>query len=481
MNASYPNILMILTDQQQRATMGTYGNPVVRTPHIDRFAENATVFENAVCAMPVCVPSRCSIFSGVFPHTHGVNDNYHSLPRRFPTIAELLIDHNVRTGYIGKFHLDPWREVLPQRGFEEFYRSVDDDYTLDRDFPLYGLCHYSQWLVEQGYAPDANETQGRFSREFTASLPETQSKAAFVSREACRFLEHRRNEQFFLVCGFLEPHNPYHSPYDHLHDPSDIALPANFHAEPLPNWPERNIRFQQWARECAHEDTICYDTADKWRDLIARYYGLCHLLDRHVGRILDKLEELNLDRNTLVVFTSDHGDMMGSHGMYMKSMMYEESQGVPLLVRHPSYGGGRVIGEPVSQVDLVPTLLHALGADPPPHLQGQSLMPLLAGERDEDSEAVVCCEWNGVIQRMFSKWPLFADVKNNCIRSVRTQRWKLNVNPGDISELYDLLNDPGEMVNLIHNPACRPTVENLFQRLREWQRNTGDTLELTQP
>jgi len=473
------NVLIFYTDQQQRRTMGAYGNTVVRTPNLDRFAGGATVFENAVCPQPLCVPSRCSVFSGTHPHTHGIFDNYQALPRRIPTVAEMVVDRGVRTGFIGKWHMG--REVLPQRGFEEFFHAVDDDYTPSRDFPLYGLSGYGRWLMEKGYEPDGKSGPGRFSRGVTSRLPEEHTKPAFISEQACRFLECRKGEPFLLVCSFLEPHNPYHSPYDDLHDPDAMELPANFHTEPLADWPRRNAVFQQWAREIAHEDDLNYDTEEKWRGLMARYYGLCHHMDCHVGRILRRLDELDLDRDTMVVFTSDHGDMMASHGIYMKSMMYEESAGIPLLVRHPGVAGARRISEATSQVDLVPTLLDVLGVEAPERLPGKSLMPLLRGERPEDPEAIAVCEWNGSVQRMFSKHAIFADVKDQWIRSVRTRRWKLNVHCGDVSELYDLENDPGEMRNRINAPECGPVIDDLFSRLRNWQHETDDIIDLPDP
>jgi arylsulfatase A-like enzyme len=473
------NVLIFYTDQQQRRSLGAYGNPIVRTPNLDRLATEATVFENAICTLPVCVPSRCSIFSGTWPHTHGVFDNYHPLPRHIQTLAEMLIDHGFRTGFIGKWHMG--REVLPQRGFEEFYHAVDDVYTSDRDFPLYGPCGYSRWLIEKGYKPDSQEKPGRFSRAFTARLPEEDGKAAFISEQACRFLECRRSEPFCLVCSFLEPHNPYHSPYDGLHDPADIPLPSNFHSDPLPDWPKRSARFQQWCREVAHEDGVAYDSEDKWRRLMARYYGMCHLVDRHAGRVLDKLDALGLRDSTMVIYTSDHGDMMASHGMYLKSMMLEEAQGVPLLIRHPNVLGGRRVVEPTSQVDIVPTILDALGVRRPAGLDGRSLMPLLRAERGEDPDAFAVCEWNGVIQNLYARLPMFADVKGLWIRSIRTRRWKLNVNCGDVSELYDLGSDPGEMRNRVDDANCRPVIEDLFARLQAWQHEAGDVVALPHP
>lgn len=473
------NVLLLLTDQQQRATLRAYGNEVTQTPNLDHLAAQSTLFENAVCAQPVCTPSRCSLLSGVYPHTHGTMDNYHPLPRRIPTLAEMVIDEGVRPGYIGKWHLG--REVLPQRGFEEFFTAIDDEYTSARDLPLYGVSGYSAWLVEQGFAPDNQQKPGTFTREFTARLPERFSKAAYIAEQAGQFLEVRRDEKFFLVCSFLEPHPPYHSDFDALHERESIELPANFHGEPLENWPQRNAVFQRWAREVSHGGESALDKPEKWRDLIARYYGLCHQLDKYIGKVLLKLQELSLDDETLVIFTSDHGDMMGAHGMYQKSLMFEESQGVPLLVRHPGLEGGRRIAEPVSLVDIAPTVCDALGVAKPAHLQGESLMPLLQGEREPDKARTAVCEWNGAVQRMFSQQPMFEPVQNQCIRSIRNARWKLNIYDSGPDELYDLQNDPGEMVNRIGDPAYDAVIERLWTELVAWQRRTGDELPLQNP
>ncbi len=478
------NVLILLTDQQQRRTLATYGNQTVRTPNLDRLARRSVVFDHAICPQPLCVPSRCSLLSGVHPHTHGVSANYAPLPRRFATLGDMVVDHGVRTGYLGKWHLG--NEVLPQRGFEQFYQAVDDDYTAAGDRDLYGLSGYGRWLVAHGIAPDRTDPLGApptFSRHFTARLGEELSKPAFIAEQACRFLEARQNERFLLVCSFLEPHNPYTGPFDDLHDPDEIELPDNFHMDPLPGWPARHVAFQRWACTRDHRGDSGFSTEDQWRRVIARYYGLCHLMDKYAGRVLDKLDELHLTDDTVVIFTSDHGDMMGSHGMIMKGMMFEESQGVPLMMRLPGIEEGRRVAEPVSLLNLVPTVLDVLGIERPAQVAEESLLPLLRGERDEDADAAAVCEWNGVLQAMHHRQhpDLFDPVKGQFIRSLRTTRWKLNVNSGDRSELYDLDNDPGEMRNLIDDAAQRGTVDDLYARLRDWQKRTDDPLQLTHP
>jgi len=473
------NVLVFLTDQQQRGSLGCYGNQIAITPNIDQLASSGTVFEGGVCAQPVCGPSRCSLLSGVFPHAHGVYDNYHPLPRRFPTIAEMVIDHGVRPGYIGKWHLG--NEVLPQRGFEQFFHAVDDDYTNNKDFPLYGPCGYSQWLIDKGHEPNWQERPGRFTREFTSRLPEEDSKPAFISEQACGFIETRQDESFFLVCSFLEPHNPYHSHYDDLHDRAKIDLPPNFHTDVLDDWPQRNAIFQRWAREVPHADEPAFDNEEHWKDVIARYLGACHLVDRHVGIVMDRLKALGIDDDTLVIYTSDHGDMMGGHAMYLKSMMYEESQGVPLIVRDPRCNQARRITEPVNLVDIAPTVLDTFDVEAPSHLHGESLLPLINGTRAEQPDKATICEWNGVIQNMFAKHEMFAPVKDMWIRSMRTSRWKLNINRGDMSELYDLQDDPGEMNNRINDASYNAVIDSLCEQLRAWQKKTDDVIEMPDP
>lgn len=478
------NVLILFTDQQQRGTMGAYGNTVVKTPNLDRFAQQAVVFENGICPQPLCVPSRCSMWSGVYPHTHGVPANYSPLPRQFQTLGDMVIDHGVRTGYLGKWHLG--REVLPQRGFEEFYKAVDDNYTKPNDRAFYGLSGYGQWLVEHGVEPDRHDPPGvppSFTREYTATLGENLSKPAFIAEQACQFMEGRKDEPWLLACGFLEPHNPYTGPFDDLHDPADIPLPDNFHMEPLDGWSARNAAFQRWSTTRDHNNGDSgFSTEAQWRAVIARYYGLCHLMDKYVGVILAKLDALGLADDTMVIFTSDHGDMMGSHGMIMKGMMFEESQGVPFMVRTPG-SAPRWIAEPVSLLNVVPTALDAFGIDKPAQVAEESLLPLLRGERDENLDQTVVCEWNGKLQAMHARHhpDIFGDVADQYIRSIRTERWKLNESPDDVSELYDLQNDPGEMHNLISEAAHREVVDDLFARLLAWQKRTGDTLALQRP
>ena len=479
------NILIIFTDQQQRDTLGAYGQRIARTPNLDRLASQSLVFDNAICAQPVCTPSRGSLVTGVYPHTHGcvinsmVRPGYYDieLPETVATLAEHLGPHGHAAGYVGKWHVG--REVVPQHGFQDYWVSTEDEYTRQEDIPERGHCGYYHYLVEQGYAPASDDPHPFFTREQTAELPEQHSRIAFITREAERFLETRQDRDFVLIVNYLEPHPPYHGPTDGMYDPADVTLPVNLYAEPVSDMPERARLFQRFSTEMTQSGEGPFACEAPWRDLFARYCGLVTLADKYVGRLLDKLAALSLDADTLVVFTSDHGDMMGSHGMINKCVMYDEALRVPFLVRHPGFpGNGRHVEEVVSLVDVVPTALAAVGVGPSGDVQGEDLMPLIRQERAQDPAKPGFAEWNGRLQWMHARHDMFAPVADRFIRTARTRDWKLNVNPGDVSELYDLRNDPGEMRNLIHNPAHRDVVYRLLGELRQWQERTGDTIDL---
>ena len=438
------NVLIIFTDQQHA---GTIENEIPRTPNLDRLASEGTSFANATCAQTVCTPSRGSLLTGVYPHTHGcvsncmVEPGYYDmrLPKSVPTIAELLNPHGHVAGYVGKWHLGD--EVVPQHGFEDYWISAEDEYIRSEDRARLGMSGYYHYLIEQGYRPEGEF----FTREETAELPEEHSRIAFIARNAERFLEENRYRDFVLTVNFLEPHPPYHSPNNGMYSPDEVALPANFHEQPFDGMPERARLYQTFTREYTQsgEGPMAGDEAG-WRSIIARYYGLTTLADDYIGGVLNKLDDLGIADNTLVVFTSDHGDMMGGHGMLNKCVMYDDALG-----------------------------LHA--AD---HLEGECVWPVLTGERIEDRDKPAFSEWNHWLQWMHAKYPAFEPWIGRQIRTARTARWKLNVNEGDLWELYDLKGDPGEMENRIDDPSCRGVVEELLESIRAWQKRTSDRLEL---
>ena len=474
------NILLIFNDQHQQRMMGAYGDDVVWTPRLDELAERSVLFRNAIVAQPVCTPARASLLTGTYGHTHGSVKNNRVLTEDIPTAAEILGGHGYRCGYIGKWHIG--NEVVPQRGFEEFYRATEDTYTSNKARVEQGqFSAYDRFLRAKGLSPECTEPWGHFTRGEACRLPEDVGKPAFTAMQADEFFRTEDDRPFFLTVNLLEPHPPYFSPFDDMYAGEDIALPPNYHVdeEEIAGWSRRTRAFRDFYFHEGH-NVKTSDVDDVLANLV-RYYGLITLMDKYVGRILDSLEAAGLAENTIVVFTSDHGDMMGSHQIVDKGMMFEESIKVPLTVRDPREDFARRECEAVvNNVDVLPTLLEMAGLPVPDHIEGRSFLRLLRGEDDSFPDFGVV-EWNGELQNMHSRSPIFADVLDAHVRCVVTPRWKLVLTPGDRSELYDLENDPLERRNVFDDPENRPVVADLYQRLLGWQRDTNDRLEVPNP
>lgn len=498
------NLLFLWTDEQRPDTIGAYGNRLIRTPYLDRLARESVVFEQAYCASPVCTPARGTVLTGLYPHTHGALYNDVPLPSHAPTIAELLRSHGYICGYAGKWHLG--NELRPQRGFD-WWSSLEDIYTRDRDADGYSTYHH--WLTARGYTPPDSARDGAkiFGRNTAARLPEAASKPAFLAHEACRFLEERSRgtEPFALYVNFLEPHMPFFGPWDDMYCPGDVPLPKTWYGPPDAGMPLRHRLLREAFANPNPILPVCDEAG--WKETVARYWGLASLVDKYVGRILDRLEELGLADNTVVVYTSDHGDMMGEHRLIAKCVQYEGSVRVPLIVRVPGEAATRVTA-PVGQVDLVPTLLEALGYEKPPHLQGESLLPQIHASETDFQPRDVVIEWNGwpgAGQNRIAELPWLPinaahggdqseDVRRAFRalaarqRTLRRGRWKFTVDEAGDHELYDLQTDPHETSNLLYAERARclladalAAVGELWEGLLAWQEAAGDTVPLADP
>ncbi|MHC4985901.1 MAG: sulfatase-like hydrolase/transferase, partial [Planctomycetota bacterium] len=320
-----PNLLFIWTDEQRADTLAAYGNRLVHVPYLNALAAESVVFDNAYVSQPVCTPSRSTVMTGLWPHQNGCVGNNVPLAAETPCFNELLDDPDYRSGYIGKWHLGD--EVFGQHGFDEWV-AVEDMYhhhfSDGRDPDARSAYH--DWLIAKGYEPGPGNV---FDRTFACSLPEDHCKPAFMQDRACDFLTRHADQPFMLFVNYLEPHMPFTGPLNDLHDPDDIELPESF-ADAFGDDDPLRYRLNRKHIEAGYG----LDEAN-YREVIARYYGLCTQLDRSVGAILTKLDELGLADNTIVVFTSDHGDLMGAHGMVEKCTMYEDDLRVPWLMRIP--------------------------------------------------------------------------------------------------------------------------------------------------
>jgi len=482
-----PNLLFIFTDEQRYDTMGAYGNRRIETPNLDRLASQSVVFERAYVTQSVCTPSRSSIMTGLYPHSNGCLENNVPLPDEIACLPEMIAPGTYATAYHGKWHLGD--EIFCQHGFDE-WRSIEDNYagyySEGRDCDARSTYH--QWLIENGFEPQNGSIYGRSE---AARLPEAYGKPAYLAQEASRYIHAHQREPFILYVNFLEPHMPFFGPRDDQYDPADVALPPNFEARPGQDQPLKTRLFERAYLARGHSGLPLKTEAD-WRRMVANYWGLCSLVDTHVGTILDTLADCGLDENTMVVYTSDHGDMMGSHRLIAKCVAFEEAIRVPLLVRRPGQQSAARFGTPVSQIDLVSTLLDLMGQPVPEGLEGASLRPQIEG-RAEAPLGDVFVEWNGhnnglgdvigqvsipePIRELAAKDEIISAITDPVRTVITPDGWKLNCSPRGEHELYNLNEDPFETQNL-SSPERAPLMQALADRIRRWQERTGDTVAL---
>ena len=471
------NLLFIFTDEQRADTIN---NPQLDMPNLNKLASQSTLFERAYCTQPICTPSRSSIMAGLYPHSTGCIGNNVPLPGDMPTIAEMLQDNFV-TGYYGKWHLGD--EIFQQHGFDHWI-SFEDNYI-----PYYSESRdrntrsdYHHYLIEQGFETDKDGNV--FSRGFAARLPEEHTKPAFLAREAARFIQDNRDNPFVLYVNFLEPHMPFYGPRDDQYDPDAIPMPPNFDNSPTSDQhPRAQYSYHRYAHSGFEGNDLTTDAG--WRRIAANYWGLNSLIDTHTGVILDALENAGLTEDTIIVFTSDHGDQMGSHRLLAKNQIFEESVRVPLMIRLPGQTEGRTIANPISQIDLVPTLLDLLGQPVPEKLQGKSRRDTLeSGVEPTDN---VFAELDALVR---DEEKLGGDYAFSQVAQQHTEEtakaalaevlrivitpdgWKLSHSPNGHHELYNLNDDPYELHNLASQEPDR--VAALTDQIRAWQQETGD-------
>jgi choline-sulfatase len=418
-----PNILLLLPDEQSVHALGCYGNRHVATPAVDSLARQGVTLDAAYCNYPLCVPSRLSLLTGKHPHRIGAWDNRSVLDPAERTFAHALSDAGYVTCLIGKMHFTGYEQ---RHGFH--LRPYGD---------LRGWSHQ----------PDPIHSAYGLSRidAGPAEIPEAKMQETIVNREAIAFLRRHaaqeRARPFLLVLGYNRPHFPLRPPsrYWERYYPYGYDLPVvpAGHLEQLHPW-NRMIR--------QRSDGDGFDEAQTARAR-AGYYGCVSFVDDKIAEILAALDELGFTDDTVVIYTSDHGEMAGEHGMWGKRTFYEAAARVPFIVRWPGHlPEGARTDQPVELVDLFPTLAEVAGAPLPEGLDGSSLLRLLRGHDPE---------WRGVAISDYCQWlPAPA-------RMVRRGEWKLNYYTGAGFELFNLREDPAELHDRSADPACARIVRDL--------------------
>jgi len=465
-----PNLLFLWTDQHRGDAVPWAGNSALKANEFFApFGERSFIFHDAHITQPVCTPSRGSIMSGLWPHNHGAVNNNQRFRPGVRTLAEHLTSE-YRTAYYGKWHLGD--EHKAQRGFQD-WRAIEDLYRQYYTDPadLAHFSHYHNHLLAHGFPPDDRGEDGKgaavFSRTLTAALPERYTKVSFLADEAATYLRERRDGQpFVLHVNSLEPHPPSYGPLNDLHDPDAMTGGPAF-AQPLPNEASRLARRQYQRTHTDGYKNHPIATSRDWRRLRANYYGLVSMVDRAFARVLRALEESGQADKTIVVYTSDHGDMCGDHCLMQKGNFYRGAVHVPLAIHVPWLSRQRVdFRGPVSTVDLVPTVLDLMGIGPAAPLDGVSRAPALRNPTEWRREDL-CIEWNDAEDEALSG------------RSrVTADGWKLNLYHDDAPELFDLNSDPGERVNRAAAPSQRDRLRRLIDDVRAWQQAQRDTLIL---
>lgn len=481
-----PNILFILTDQQRYDTLACYGNNWLQAPTLNALADESFVFDAAYVTQPVCTPARASILTGLYPQSTGLHQNNIPLPEDVPVIAEMA-PPDYYCAYFGKWHLG--EDTVRQRGFDHWV-SVEDFHRprYQKRENRYAEADYNRHLREHGIEPPPS-SRSYESWVAGANLTEEQTQAGFLGKSASDFIRKypksgHGDDPFLMFVSFFEPHPPYTGPLNDLYDPASLPVGPAFLQRPDGGSLVNRLRADHYmsgglnplgqAGGDFHDTT----TEEGWRKLRAQYFANVTLVDRQLEKIFGALKDAGMWEDTVIVFTSEHGEMGGDHGMLEKRTLYEEASRVPMLMRAPSLSKEqkRVAGS-FGQVDLVPTLLEMMGQDLPGHLQGESRVPVLRGEESlEDNEVFV--QWNGMGDRNLGS-PAINRMVAVPWRSVVTGgRWKLNLSPGDQCELYDLNSDPHELSNLFNEPEYRDRIREMTAMVRIWQDRTGDTMPL---
>lgn len=441
--SEHRNVVLMVSDQLRADCVGCYGNSTIRTPNIDALAENGTRFAETFAQHPQCNPSRAAINSGRYPHVNGAISNYAAIGEHETTLPEYFREAGYRTIATGKYHQFGEKE----RAFTDTMMSGGQRSSATNPEVL--REDYKQWLKENGHWDVVEEAYAyhgtdEYIENFRGTVNPIPAEAYVDSWVGDRAVEYIReqpdDEPFYLFAGFPNPHVPFDAPepYASMYDPAEVPIPETF-GESLDDKPPQHARYKKQGRTENYEHL----TEEKLRRCIAYYYGSITLVDDQVGKVMRALREEGKLDDTVVVFISDHGELLGEFGMLIKStdaypMLYDAGLQVPCIVQTPAHGSdgrepGRTVEEPIELVDVCPTILETAGLDVSPVIQGESLAPAMSGGQ--------------VPKRRY----VFAET--GAVKMIRGDRYKLVHYPRQsYGELYDVVADPKETTNLYDDP-----------------------------
>ena len=512
-----PNILLIITDQHRADHLACYGNDIVRTPNIDALAARGTRFSRFYVSCPICMPNRATLMTGRVPSLHGVRQNGQPLSLQATTFTELLRNAGYATALVGKSHLqnisdkeitmglrepDP-AKIPPPEGLEEARRDLWADGRYDQELPgtwlgeqgfelslpFYGFehvslaighgdgveGHYSRWLAARHDDPDSlrgpenAQDPGRdiwAPQAWRTSIPEELYPTTYITEETIGFLERhaaeKKDQPFFLECSIPDPHHPFTPPgrYFDMYAQEDIPAPPAWHhpKDKLPPHVAAMHADRDEGRPPIGEHTVFACTEQQARGAIALNYGSITMIDDCIGRILGRLDELGLADNTIVVFTSDHGDFMGDHQLILKGALhYRGLVNVPCIWADPRATQRDMVCDTLcGTIDLPTSFLDAAGVAPFNGMQGKSLPDIAQGRDGRD----------GVVIEEDQRRTYMGMPPNFRVRTLITDRHRLTVySCADWGELYDLDADPHEFENLWDDPGSASLKAGLMEQL----------------
>jgi arylsulfatase A-like enzyme len=482
------NILFVMCDQLRWDYLSCYGHPTLQTPNIDRLARIGVRFDRAYVQSPVCGPSRMSFYTGRTVFSHGATWNFVPLPIGECTLGDYLRPHGIRVAVAGKTHMTADEEGLARLGLNRSTTiglSVSEGgfVPFERDdgepMPPGAARTYNDWLREHGYAGDdpwndyANSAMGPDGQILSGwslrnsghpvRVEEPHSETAYIAGRGLDFIRECGAQPWLLHLSFIKPHWPYvaPAPYHAMFAPSDVVPARRSETERHDPHPVYAAFMAMDAAQAFSDDTV--------RDTVAPVYmGLVKQIDDHLGRLFHALEESGRMDDTMIVFTSDHGDYLGDHWLGEKELFHEQSVRVPLIVYDPDRRAdatrGTVENRLVEAIDLVPTFLDALGLEIPTHrLEGHSLLPLLHGTPPSVWRSAVFSELDYAFYRARNTLEIGpADAR--CYM-LRTDRWKYVHFKSFRPQLFDLKADPDEFADLGMSTAHRDVRDEMHHRL----------------
>ena len=469
-----PNIVWIMCDEMRFDSLGLLSDSYVRTPNLDSLAREGVLYRNAYCASPVCSPARACWFTGLYPHTTGQMRNYGPGVRDQPgcrmheditTISDVLSNSGYRCGNVGVWHLG--NDEHAQHGFTDWsiYRYLPKDVP----DPLF------TWFEQEGISNPYARDWPHKARYGTNSLPfgkiddVRQNRTTWTIDRGIEFLDTSagQDDPFFLLCGVKDPHPEMLVTQEllDLYPEDEVPLPDSRH-DALDGKPAYHSRSKFRIPPGSLSD-------DKYRRMFRHYYALVTHIDNEVGRLLDRLEQNGQRENTIVLFNSDHGELLGDHGFVEKCLMYEASVRVPQILSWPAgLPAGQNVTTPVGGVDMMPTLIDLAGISLPSPIDGRSIAAALQSG-DEPEGAPVFAE-------IASQEAIYGDSRADehlaAHAMLLDEGWKYVWNRHDIDELYDLSIDPDEMDNLAYHPDHASRIQTMRSQISDIVQHTGPGL-----